>query len=486
MIRLPGANKPIRLEDLPKAKLWPLPGLFYLVMGVVLLGLVGSGLATSERMLAWIGSRLQTGSIRDWAMPVQVLFAGWCALLFVASLLLTVTELFGGVAREEAVWDKRAWFAYAHHRKEIDGGPMAGESKLGYAQVDHPDMVAPAFFERLFMLMLTIFQIGGLLLMYRLCAADPLHGARVFMKIGIGTTVIVALALAKCGVSRTFAIGVLLWTPVVFRVAWGIEPASTGPAMGLPPFSLPIGAMVMLALAARASALATRDPTLLFVSATGLRRIAVGKAGVRLVDRVDQPLVLAATPTATGSRIKVARKNGQGIMASVLVTGDGVAGRIAEMLVMADGRADRQGSDEPSGIAGRLGELNLLAWVLLIVLPLLVELALLPPLIQHLRLQSLREAYLEAWRGGDPAPLSTGLAPVLAQSPGYGPAALLQAKLLWELGKKDEAGLLAEKVLAERQAWPTHPLVERARRLLTGIQANAECPPGERGPGAGY
>ena len=470
MIRLSGRNTQAPREELPSAALFPLPGLLILGMIMVIAGIVFAGARTSDRMLSWIFAKIRSGSVGDWSMPVHLLYYGWVAIVGVMGVMLTMSELSGVGARQAAELYRQAWHLWDDFRTPIQETMRPDEEPLGYMSCDHRSLRAPVLFERLYLLFLLMGHIMAVGIINELVSTDPYLACQLWLRYGVVVGALSVTAAGWCGTSLGFSVMLLVVTFVGQAVLWAIDPALTGPGIGLPPFALS-GILLALALIGVVkNARSDRGVALLVSTNKGLRRCELQGSQVTSWQKADAPLMMLATPFASGVRLQVGSLDGRDKLRPFRVAGDRTGGHIAKVLESKGMRADVQGDDESNGIAGRLGEVPALAWVLLVSIVFLTQRTVLPPLINKLQLATVFDAFKDELQAGQAENMDTALEKLLSANPDLGSAALTRAQIFLDQGKKDEARQLLEQIVVRRAVWQRTPLVAQAKTMLEKLE----------------
>ncbi len=470
-----GRQKP--LTELRKPRFWPMPGLLHVVIGLIVVVLLAAGFLGSTHLLDLILKRSEAGTASGFGAGVHLLFAGWLGIAVAAALLLTVVESFGGPERLRAIFDQEAWFRYGKASAHIREILHKDEVPVGYVEVDHPDMSAPKLFERLFLLLLILSHVGVLAAVHRLASNDGYQAFTLWVSFAPVATLVVCGAFACCRPSSGFLILVMAIFPIFHRVHWKIDPVATGPALGLPPLSLPIGLVLLVLLTGIHLLRAQRDHSLLVVTNRGVRRFHVSGSEATLVDKADHPLVMVATPTASGCRMQIGGSQGREKLRPVHLVGPNESEAVAAAARPHSEKTILEGSGEPSGIAGRLGELPMLGVAFVLLLALVTHQMLLPPVIGRLETQRLLDQHQEEWVAGKGMPLADDLGKLLAANPALGPARLIRAQILADSGHPDQAAREVDEFLRRRAPWASSALVVQAEALRATLSAPAPGAP---------
>lgn len=465
MIVIPPGQENIRLDDIPTVRSWPMPGLMRVVVGSLVAGMLVVGIQMSNVLTVFVGKKLQAGVIGNWNTPVQLIFLGWVAILVVAAVILTIVDLWNAAPRDRAEQDRGGWELSMRARERLATG-LKGETLLAYTEADSPEHTAPLFFERLFFLLVVFAQVAGLVTLQRIAPIDGYQAFLLWLTFGLASTMVACAAMLYCRPSRSLVVALMVWTPIVQRVHFVIDPASTGPALGLPAGSLSVF-LAALTVGTGLAVIRGRSSRRLFlVTTAGIRTVDVDGEEVSIHGRADLPLRVVGTPAPTGISLQVAGRNGEDKIPALRIAGSAALQELKGVLGAAFGdKAKVEGRDDTSGIAGRLGEVPLLGWLVAALLILVSQQSLLPPIIGWLQVNTLLEVYADDLAQGETRMMENALEGVLAMNPALGPAITMKASILLRKGKKAEAAKLLDGFLKAREPWADAPLVKQARKL---------------------
>lgn len=467
MIQISGRDTQASWKDLPSTSLFPTPGLPLILIGTAGVLAVVLGLEASELVLLWVFRKLQAGrGGGGWHLPVLMLYLSWSALVGVFGFLLSFPALAGTGRRLSALIDRNAWYLWDAYRKPIQETLRRDEVPVAYAQVDDPRLSTPLLFERLYLGFLALGHVLALTGVLQWLQLDPLMAGKTWAGYGLTTAVTSSLAVGWCGTSQGFAIGIgalAIFTQIFLAV---LDPALTGPALGLPLGTLSAITLGLVGIGVSRNVREARPESLLVVTNRGLRRAHLEDGQVHAWQKADAPLLLVATPTATGVRMQVGSQDGRDKLRPFRLSGDGAGANVRAELHTQGLKAELQGSDESSGIAGHLGAVPLLGWILILVMIMGTHLSLVPSQVARLQMNTLFLGYQQEWASGKPENFEAGVAKLLASAPDLGTAQLTHARLLVELRQREEARKELEGLIARRASWPECRLVKQAKEEL--------------------
>jgi hypothetical protein len=467
MIRITGRNAQAAWEDLPSASLWPMPGILILLVCGIIGGILFAGVKTSGILIAWIFTKIKAGVFSDWSMPLILVFYGWVALVVVLGILLTASDASGVGARESAELARSAWFVWDDYKGPVQELLRNGEVARGYLQVDHRRMLAPALFERLYTLLLLFGHILVLQAIQAMNPLDPYMAAAVWLRYGLAAGLMNVVAVAALPVSAGFAVILLVASIVTQAALVTLDPALGGAGVGMPPFTLTLILVLLPFVGVVVNSRKSSTEALVVATNRGLRRVVLDNGQVTSWEKADAPLLVMATPTASGVKLQVGSKDGRDKLRPFRCSGDAAGAGIKEALESQGLKVDLQGADESSGIAGRLGEVPALGWILLLSIAFMTQKTVLPPVTNWFQVTSVFDAFGESWREeGKGEELGQALERLLDANPHVGPAQLTEAEILAEGGDADKARFLLQRLLRKREPWPNTPLVVKAKALL--------------------
>lgn len=466
MVEVTGRRGEAPLASLASPRRWPLPGLLHLAVAILLAAIVVLGIQFSNALLEVLGQRLLAKGSIDWTLPVQLLFAFWAAITVVVATLMTVADLWDAPRQLGAAWDREAWLVFGTCRETLLGSLKRDEQVLGYLEVDHPDMRAPVLFERALLVTLLACLGASLVGVDQLVGMDGYQAFSLWLSLAPVATVVACAAVLWCRPSRALCGALALSIPLVHRVHWGVDPMTTGPALGLPApaLSVALAATVLAVLAHAWRGFSTRH--LLVFTDLGARLFRVQGDDVALQGGAEHPLRVVATPLAAGCRLQIANREAKEKMRPVVVQDHEILARLRTLLGSRGLALDTEGSDEASGIAGRLGEVPLLGWVLIAALLVTTNLTLVPPVVGRLQVATLLEKHQAAWQRGATGELEAGLDALLETNPNLGPAVLIRERIRQQKPDQTASVEALQTFLDLRKAWTDTPLVDQAQALL--------------------
>jgi hypothetical protein len=437
-----------------------------ILVGVLITGIFMAGAKTSQLALSWVFRRLQSGDIGDWTTPVLLLFYGWTGIIGVLGFLLSLPIVSGTGRRLSALVDHSAWELWEVYRRPIQETLRRDETPHAYVKVDDPRVSAPILLERLYLLFMFLGHALALGAIVQFLATDPYLASRLWMRYSLAIGLANLVAAGWCGTSFGFA-SALLATTLLFQITLGVlDPALTGPGVGLPPGCLSLFLIALSILGLYLNGRSFPQESLLVVTNRGLRRVHLEEAQVTAWQKADAPLLLVATPIAAGVRLQVGSQDGRDKLRPFRLSGDGAGALVRAELQTQDLKAELQGSDESSGIAGHLGQIPLLGWALLPALIGLTHFTLLPPQISRLQVETIFMTYREEWLNERPANLDAALTRLLEKDQDLGPALMTRAQILADKDQEEKARKLLDRLLTRRVPWQKHHLVTQAKALL--------------------
>lgn len=469
MIRITGRNAQASWDDLPSASLWPMPGLLILVVCGIIGGILFAGAKTSGILITWIFAKIKAGTFSDWSTPLILVFYGWVAVVLVLGMLLTASDASGVGARESAELARNAWYVWDDHKEAIQELLRDGEVPRGYLQVDHRRMEAPALFERLYMLVLLFGHILVVQAIQAMSPLDPYMAAAVWLRYGLASGLLNLVATAALPVSAGFAVALLVIAIVTQVALVVLDPALGGAGVGMPEYTLTLILILLPFIGVVVSARKASTNALLVATNRGLRRVVLARGQVKSWEKADAPLLMMATPTASGVKLQVGSKDGRDKLRPFRASGDAAGGKIRESLESQGLQVDLQGADESSGIAGRLGEVPAIGWILLLSIAFVTQKTVLPPVTNWFQVTSVFDAYGETWRDEHKgAELAEALERILDANPDVGPAQMTRAEILAE-EDPDKARFELQRLIRRREPWPDTPLVVKATALIAKL-----------------
>lgn len=444
-----------------------MPGILILVVCGIIGGILFAGAKTSGVLITWIFAKIKSGAFSDWSTPLILVFYGWVAVVCVLGVLLTASDASGVGARESAELARSAWYVWDDHKGPIQELLRNGEDPRGYLQVDHRRMEAPALFERLYTLMLLFGHILVVQAIQAMSPLDPYMACALWLRYGLAAGLMNVAAVAALPASAGFAVALLVIAIVTQVTLVVLDPALGGAGVGMPPYTLTLIMILLPFVGVVVNSRKSSLTALLIATNRGLRRVVLEGGQVKSWEKADAPLLMMATPTASGIKVQVGSKDGRDKIRPFRCFGDGAGAGIQETLEGQGLKADLQGADESNGIAGRLGEVPAIGWILLLSIAFMTQKTMLPPVTNWFQVTSVFDAHGDTWREeGKGAELGEALGRILEANPDVGLAQLTRAEVLAESGEADKARFLLQRLIRKRESWPDTPLVVKAQALL--------------------